>query len=136
MRIEQQLMWEFHEKFNVVRHNLPTISDRKTRDLRISLIEEEFKEFVEACEREDIVDMADALADLMYVVIGAAVSFGFDIHELFDEVHRSNMSKIWSDGLVHYREDGKVIKPTTYSPADIKKILEYRLGYSIEAKET
>jgi predicted HAD superfamily Cof-like phosphohydrolase len=61
--------------------------------------------------------------DSLYVIIGTAVSYGIDIERVFDEVHRSNMTKVWPDGTVHYDEHGKVLKPLTYSRADITEAL-------------
>lgn len=89
-------------------------------DLRWELIREEFFEFEKALELDDIVGIADSLADLLYVVYGAADFYGIDIDEVFDEVHRSNMTK--KGGPV--REDGKQLKPDTFDPPDIKKIIE------------
>lgn len=61
---------------------------------------------------------------MLYVVYGAAVTYGIDLEPIFDEIHRSNMSKLWPDGTVQKREDGKVLKPPTYSPADLEPILK------------
>jgi predicted HAD superfamily Cof-like phosphohydrolase len=120
----QLLLREWHEKFGVFRSNHPQIPDRKTIELRIELIREEFEEFRIASEQFDLVGVADAIADLLYVVYGAAEAWGIPASKCFQEVHRSNMTKVWSDGTVHKREDGKVIKPPTYSPADLKSIVE------------
>lgn len=81
-------------------------------DLRVSLIEEEFGEFVAA---ETVVDVADAIADLLYVVVGAACTYGIRLQPIWDEVHRSNMSKL--GGPV--RDDGKRLKGPNYSPPDM-----------------
>ena len=91
-----------------------------TRELRYELIREELEEFKEAQDRQDIIRVADAIADLLYVVYGAAVAYGIPAQQVFDEVHRSNMSK-FIDG--HRREDGKWVKGPSYSPANLKPIL-------------
>ncbi len=115
---------EFHDKFSLPSENKPTSGTRDRRNLRCSLIEEEVAEFAEACHDTDLIGMADALADILYVVIGSAVEFGIPLDRVFAEVHRSNMTKLWPDGKPRWREDGKVLKPDTYSPADLRGILE------------
>lgn len=98
----------------------PLVPDEKTCDLRVRLIQEELDELRAAIEAGSVVEAADAIADLLYVVYGAAVSFGFDADAVFSEVHRSNMTK-FIDG--HRREDGKWIKGPSYTPADIASAL-------------
>lgn len=115
---------EFHEKFSVPCADAPTPGDLDRRDLRFALIEEEVKEFADACCEHDVIEMADALADKSFTSpIGAAVEFGIPIDRVFAEVHRSNMTKLWPDGKPRYRDDGKVLKPDTYSPANIRGAL-------------
>lgn len=92
--------------------------------LRVRLIGEEFSEYREAAFRGDLVEIADALADLAYVVVGTAVAHGlvrFD--EIFAEVHRSNMSKLGADGKPVLREDGKVLKGPGFSPPDLAPLI-------------
>ena len=101
----------------------PELPDDKTMDLRLRLIEEEFEELKDAARNNDMVEVADALTDLLYVIYGAGWSAGIDLDRCFDEVHRSNMSKIQSDGTVLKNEFGKVIKPSTYSPPDLASVL-------------
>lgn len=93
------------------------------RDLRMSLLEEEYNEYVEAEEKLDIVGIADALADIIYIACGTAVSYGIPLDKVFEEVHRSNMAKL-VDGKPIYREDGKVLKPEGWTPPNIKGIIE------------
>lgn len=112
----QEMVKEFHSAFDVLISSVPNSATDKIRMLRERLIEEEAKEYFEASVDNDLVLMADALADIVYVVLGAAVSFGVDLDPVFREVHRSNMSKIGG----HKDEGGKWIKPETYSPADIQ----------------
>lgn len=114
---------EFHRKFGCTINQAPTIPDEKTKELRKKLIEEEVKELFEGIDTDNLVEIADGIADVLYVVLGTAVSYGIDIAPIFREVHRSNMSKVWPDGTVHYNEFGKVIKPPTYSKADILPLL-------------
>jgi predicted HAD superfamily Cof-like phosphohydrolase len=91
--------------------------------LRRKLIREEFKELMKALEEEDIVGIADGLADLTVVVYGTALSYGIDLDRVMQEVHRSNMSKLGEDGKPIYREDGKVLKGPYFSPPDILHVL-------------
>lgn len=100
-----------------------TVPAEEVRQLRVDLIEEEAREFREASERGDIVEVADAIADLIVVVVGAAVTWGIPLKACFDEVHRSNMSKVGEDGKVVRREDGKVLKPEGWSRPDLERVL-------------
>jgi len=116
---------EFHDKFNVnIEHN-PTIPQKDRRKLRQSLLEEELREFKEAWKKDDIVGVADALVDLQYVLLGTVVEFGLasKFEELFDEVHKSNMTKLKKNGKPRYRKDGKVIKSKEFIEPNLKKIL-------------
>jgi predicted HAD superfamily Cof-like phosphohydrolase len=114
----------------------PTTSSIEIQDLRIKLIYEEWLELCDALglkldasfsyirtgeEKADLVLIADAIGDLLYVVLGAAVAFGIDMEPIFNEIQRSNMSK-FIDG--HRREDGKWIKGPSYSPANLEPIIE------------
>ena len=116
---EQQMVAEFHQTFSIAREVVPTIPDEATRLLRARLIQEEFDELKDALREGDTVAVAKELADLLYVVYGTAVSCGIDMEPVFREVHRSNMSKVGG----HKREDGKWVKPSTYSPARLELIL-------------
>jgi predicted HAD superfamily Cof-like phosphohydrolase len=116
---EQAMVEAFHRTFDIVVNPVPTVPDGPTRGLRIQLIQEEFNELKEALAREDLASIAKEMADLLYVVYGTAVSYGIDMDPVFREVHRSNMSKVGG----HKREDGKWVKPATYSPALIEPIL-------------
>jgi predicted HAD superfamily Cof-like phosphohydrolase len=92
--------------------------------LRVDLIEEELNELKEAIKNNDLVEVADALTDILYVTYGAGHSFGVDLDKCFDEVQRSNMSKLGEDGNPIYNESGKVMKGPNYSAPDLKKIIE------------
>ena len=119
MRDEQAMVEEFHRKFSIVAQATPTDLDEETKRLRVRLIEEEFDELKESMAGGDLAAVAKEMADLLYVVYGTAVSYGIDIDPVFREVHRSNMSKVGG----YKREDGKWVKPATYSPALIDPIV-------------
>ena len=95
----------------------------KIVDLRIKLIEEELQELKDAIKNKDIVEVADALTDILVVTYGGAVAWGLEIDKCFSEVHRSNMSKLSADGKPIYNEYGKVMKGPNYSPPDLKKFI-------------
>lgn len=99
----------------------PTIPPSDVRELRMELICEELAELQFALAEFDLDGIADAIGDLLYVVYGAGIAFGLPVQEIFDEVHRSNMSK-FIDG--HRRPDGKWMKGPSYSPPNLKAILE------------
>ena len=92
-------------------------------ELRYNLIDEELKELRQALDERNLIEVADALTDLLYVVYGAGHSFGINLDKCFEEVHNSNMSKLGEDGRPIYREDGKVLKGPNYWSPNLKKIL-------------
>jgi predicted HAD superfamily Cof-like phosphohydrolase len=92
--------------------------------LRFELIDEEVSELSEAIEKRDLVGVADALTDILYVTYGAFNTFGFPADELLAEVHRSNMTKLGPNGKPVYREDGKVMKPPSYRAPNIRSVLD------------
>ena len=98
--------------------------ENKIVQLRIDLIEEELNELKEAIKNNDIVEVADALTDILYVTYGAGHSFGVNLDECFDEVQRSNMSKLGEDGKPIYNENGKVMKGPNYFAPNLKKIVD------------
>ena len=116
---------KFMKAFGQEVKSKPEWPNEDTMELRIDLIEEELEEFKDAILSADgtLVDVADALSDLLYVVYGAGHSFGIDLDKCFSEVHRSNMSKLDDDGLPFYREDGKVLKGPNFSEPDLTSIL-------------
>ena len=116
----QKMVREFHREFEIHVAGRPSVPDPKTMVLRERLIQEEFDELKEAMKAENLPAIAKELADLLYVVYGTAVSYGIDMAPVFREVQRSNMSKVGG----YKREDGKWVKPPTYSPARIAPILE------------
>ncbi len=117
----------FHETYGLPVKDAPDISDERTNALRISLLAEELEELQEALVAGDMVEVLDALTDLQYVLDGAYLSFG--LHSLkeaaFNEVQRSNMSKLGEDGKPVVREsDGKILKGPNYTPPDIAQFLK------------
>ncbi len=124
----QQMVLEFHKEFDIHVATIPTVPDGKTPALRVRLIQEEFDELKEALEAKDLPNIAKELADLLYVVYGTAVSYGIDMEPVFQEVQRSNMSKVGG----YKREDGKWVKPATYSPADIAPILDEQANKQVQ----
>lgn len=94
--------------------------------LRFNLMDEENKEYLEAANNNDMVEVADALGDMLYILCGTILEHGmqFKIEEVFEEIQRSNMSKLGSDGKPIYREDGKVLKGPNYFKPDIQTILD------------
>ena len=97
--------------------------ENKIVQLRIDLIEEELNELKEAIKNKDIVEVADALTDILYVTYGAGHSFGVNLDECFDEVQRSNMSKLGEDGNPIYNDSGKVMKGPNYFAPNLRKLL-------------
>ena len=117
----------FHYAFGQRIGDKPELPDPNERCLRIRLLEEEFEEYLSGEGKDDIVEIADALADIVYIACGTAVSYGIPLDVVFAEVHRSNMAKL-VDGKVIRREDGKIKKPEGWTPPDIKRILEGNNG--------
>lgn len=121
---------ESHRAQHLVSNDVPTLdAPDDVKALRCALIEEEAREFRAALEADDIVEVADAIADLLYVVYGAARTFGIPVREVFAEVHRSNMTKLDDNGEPIVRADGKVMKGSNFSPPDLRPILE-KAGYA------
>ena len=99
------------------------LSNDKINELRISLINEELEELKKAIKDNDILEVADALTDILYVVYGAGHAFGINLDECFNEVQESNMSKLGSDGKPIYNEYGKVMKGPNYFKPNLSKFL-------------
>lgn len=115
----------FHKTYNQPILENPTIPDYERSELRVNLIEEELDELKQAIAENDIVGVADALTDLLYVVNGAVIEFGLKdyIEKCHAEVQASNMSKLGADGKPIYREDGKVVKGPNYFEPDLASIV-------------
>ena len=118
-----ELVGDFMEAFGQDVQFEPTWPDFNTRELRLELIAEELDELSDAVADRDMVQIADALTDLLYVVYGAGHTFGIDLDECFQEVHASNMSKLGENGKPIHREDGKVMKGPGYFEPDLESIL-------------
>lgn len=115
---------EFMEKFGQEVRSSPELPDDEVLELRYELIREELLELDTALWQNNLVDVADALTDLLYVVYGAGLAFGIDLDKCFEEVHNSNMSKLGEDGKPIYREDGKVLKGPNYFKPNLEKTLK------------
>ena len=118
---------EFHSAFGLGIENRPTADlDIKKNLLRYELMREENEEYLEAANNGDLVEVADALGDMLYILCGTIIEHGMQdkIEEVFNESQRSNMSKLGTDGKPIYREDGKVLKGPNYFKPNIKEIIE------------
>ena len=117
---------EFHEVFQIGNATEIGIPEERDYMLRYNLIKEETDEYLEACRKGDITEIADALGDMMYILFGTIVRHGLQhkIEEVFTEIHRSNMSKLDENGKPIYREDGKILKSNLYFKPQIKEVLE------------
>ncbi len=124
MNREQQMVQEFHERFGLTRNLRPVLPQGNVHRLRTLLIDEELAEFRNAGEAEDLVGVADALADMLYAVYGAAIEYGIDLEPVFEEIHRSNMSK--GEPACGCRPDGKVLKGPGYQPPRVRELIEHQ----------
>lgn len=118
---------EFHEVFGLDYHNEPIVDvSDKIIELRHRLMAEENDEYLEAAKNKDLTQIADALGDKLYILCGTIIAHGLQhkIVEVFEEIHRSNMSKLDADGKPIYREDGKIMKSDRYFLPDIESILK------------
>ena len=120
----------FNESFDVVVNTEPTFLDKPTFDLGVRLLREELKEYIDAHDEGDMVEVGDGLVDILFITIGLVVKHGLQdvVVELFDEVFLSNQSKLDSDGKVIRREDNKILKGESYFKPAISKILEKKYG--------
>ncbi|MCP4884180.1 MAG: nucleoside triphosphate pyrophosphohydrolase family protein [Flavobacteriales bacterium] len=126
MKNKIKAVQEFHESFGLgVSHSpVAKLSAQKLK-LRFDLMDEENKEYLEAAENNDLIEVADALGDMLYILCGTILEHGmqYKIEEVFNEIQRSNMSKLGADGKPIYREDGKVMKGPSYFKPNIGSIL-------------
>ena len=114
----------FMETFGQEVKSKPSLSSEKINSLRLSLIQEELDELKKAIQDKDIVEVADALTDILYVTYGAGHAFGIDLDQCFNEVQNSNMSKLGNDGKPIYNENGKVMKGPNYFKPDLSKYIK------------
>ena len=115
---------QFMQTFGQEVKTKASFSDEKTNQLRFDLISEELEELKNAMESKDLLEVADALTDILYVTYGAGHAFGIDLDKCFDEVQNSNMSKLGADGKPIYNESGKVMKGPDYYKPDLSKFLD------------
>ena len=115
---------KFMETFGQEVKNTAEFPSEKIQDLRVSLIDEELSELKEAIENKDIKEVADALTDILYVTYGAGHAFGIDLDKCFDEVQRSNMSKLDENGKPIFNEHGKVLKGPNYFKPNLEKFIK------------
>ncbi|MFK8267079.1 pyrophosphohydrolase domain-containing protein [Capnocytophaga cynodegmi] len=127
MQNKLKFVADFHKAFGLGTNQEPTINLKdEIINLRFKLMAEENEEYLEAARNKDIVEVADALGDMLYILCGTIIEHGLQhkIEEVFSEIHRSNMSKLDENGNPIYREDGKVMKGANYFKPNIAKILE------------
>ena len=120
-------VYDFHDAFGIDNNDEPVHSLTESDFmLRFNLMKEENEEYLQACKDGDLVEIADALGDMMYILYGSICKHGLQhrISDIFDEIHRSNMSKLGADGKPIYREDGKVLKGDNYFKPNIAKYLK------------
>ena len=118
---------EFHTAFKIGYKNEPVADLGEAKNvLRFNLMKEENEEYLEAAQNGDLVEVADALGDMLYILCGTIIEHGLQhkIEEVFHEIQRSNMSKLGEDGQPIYREDGKVMKGPNYFKPNIKEVLD------------
>lgn len=117
---------EFHDIFKIGNASEMNLISEKDYTLRYNLIKEENEEYLEACKNGDMIEIADALGDQLYILFGTILKHGLQhkIEEVYDEIHRSNMSKLDENGQPIFREDGKILKSTLYFKPEIKRILD------------
>ncbi|PKP25349.1 MAG: hypothetical protein CVU03_08330 [Bacteroidetes bacterium HGW-Bacteroidetes-2] len=126
MKRKIEAVKQFHTAFGLGIKNTPTADLGEAKNLlRYKLMREENEEYLEAANTNDLVEVADALGDMLYILCGTIIEHGmqYKIEEVFEEIQRSNMSKLGADGKPIYREDGKVLKGPSYFPPNINDIL-------------
>ena len=118
---------QFHDSFGILNNHEPTVDlTEKDFQLRFDLLKEENEEYLQAAKAGDLIEVADALGDMMYILFGTIMKHGMQhkIVEVFEEIQRSNMSKLGEDGKPIYREDGKVLKGPNYFKPNLRSILK------------
>ena len=117
---------KFHESYGLAIEHTPKANlPENISELRFNLMKEENEEYLQAAQDEDLIEIGDALGDMLYILCGTIIAHGFQdkIESIFDEIQRSNMSKLGKDGKPIFRKDGKVLKGPNYFKPDLKKIL-------------
>jgi len=125
MKEQLNQLEEFQTVYNSTINQTPNLISEADYELRYKLGKEELEEYYDACKNGDLVEIADALTDQLYIIFGSIVSHGMQhiITDVFNEVHRSNMSKLGEDGKPIYREDGKIMKGPNYFKPNVSKYL-------------
>ena len=120
-----QMVKEFNIAFSIENESKPSLLTEEKFQLKLRIMQEELDEYKEACENDDLVEVADAIVDMMYVLYGIIIQHGLSdvFYDMFQEVHRSNMSKL-ERGKPLRRSDGKILKGTEYFKPNLKKILD------------
>ncbi len=119
-----QKVKNFMKTFGQEVKSKPSFSSEKINILRYNLIKEELDEFKKALDNNDLLEVADALTDILYVTYGAGHAFGINLDACFEEVQNSNMSKLGNDGKPIYNDQGKVMKGPNYFKPDLSKFIE------------
>lgn len=117
---------QFHEAFGVPVQDEPALPHNDRRSLRRNLLREEYREYTESELANDLIGIADALADMAYIIYGTALEYGIDLDAVLAEVHRSNMAKLGHGGKAIRRADGKILKPAGWTPPDIAGAMRLR----------
>jgi len=127
MQKQLKKVTDFQYAFGQLVSEKPNIPDFSLCKLRFSLMEEENNEYLEACENNNLTEVADALGDKLYILCGTIISHGMQdiIEKVFNEIHASNMSKLGEDGKPIYREDGKVLKGPKYFRPNLEPIVNH-----------
>ena len=124
MKKQLNAVKDFHDTFGLNYNDSPTVDlGKKIIELRFNLMKEENEEYIEGARNNDIIEIADALGDMLYILCGTIIEHGMSdiIEDVFDEIQKSNMSKLGSDGKPIYREDGKVMKGPNYFKPNFSK---------------
>ena len=127
MKRKIECVEEFHEIYKLGNSKNPIGKlENEKEKLRFELMKEENEEYLEAAEKGNVIEIADALGDMLYILCGTIIEHGMQnvIEEVFEEIHKSNLSKLDENGKPIYREDGKVIKGPNYFPHNIEKIMK------------
>ena len=124
MKKQMNAVKDFHDTFGLSYNDSPTVDlEKKIIELRYNLMKEENEEYIEAARKNDIIEVADALGDILYILCGTIIEHGMSdiIEDVFDEIQKSNMSKLGADGKPIYRKDGKVMKGPNYFKPNFSK---------------
>ena len=124
MKKQMNAVKDFHDTFGLSYNDSPTVAlEKKTIELRYNLMKEENEEYIEAARKNDIIEVADALGDMLYILCGTIIEHGMSdiIEDVFDEIQKSNMSKLGANGKPIYRQDGKVMKGPNYFKPNFSK---------------